>query len=162
MNKACFLSIVLFLSICVSCLSEDYKEERAHDMARIEMQSIDMDSVDRYPVFDNCDEMLTTSDCFYKTLFNVIDQKLRKDYIAIQLEQKDSVYASISVDNKGVIEYDGIFKCARSIDKERLDSILKDRLADFPVIKSAVKRSIPVSTTYRLPIVFIPVDSLEN
>lgn len=162
MNKGCFVLMILFLSVCVSCLSEEDKEERALDMARKEMQNIDMDYVDRYPVFDDCDEMLTTSDCFYETLCNVIDQKLREDYIAIQLEQRDSVYASISVDNKGVIEYDSIFKCARTINKERLDSILKDRLTDFPIIKSAVKRSIPVSTTYRLPIVFIPVDSLGN
>ena len=162
MNKGSFVTMILFLSVCVSCLSAEDKEEQAQDMARKEMQGIDMDSVDRYPVFDDCDEMLTTSDCFYETLCNVIDQKLREDYIAIQLGQRDSVYASISVDKKGVIVYDSIFKCARAINKERLDSILKDRLTDFPIIKSAVKRSIPVATSYRLPIVFIPVDSLGN
>lgn len=162
MNKGSFVLMILFLSVCVSCLSVEDKEEQAQDMARKEMQNLDMKSIDRYPVFDDCDEMFTTSDCFYETLCNIIDLKLREDYIAIQLEQRDSVYASITVGRKGIITYDSIFKCNATIDKVKLDSILKDRLTDFPIIKSAVKRSIPVATSYRLPIVFIPVDSLEN
>lgn len=145
----------------ISCLSEDEKRKQADLKAQKELDYYDMSSIDSYPVFNNCDEMLTTPDCFYKNLHSTVYNKLKEQKIPIRLAVKDSVYLSITVAKTGQIQYDSIFKCAKEIDKFKVDSILKIRLSELPVIESARKRSIPVSSSYRLPIVFIPVDSLE-
>ncbi len=148
--------------ICVSCLSEKQKNARANQLALDKIERIDMTSIDHFPVFKACDEMLTTPDCFYKELHAVIDHKLRSPFLPIRLSSKDSVYASITVSKTGIIQYDSIYKCATGIDREQVHTVFKNRLKDFPIVESARKMSIPITTTYKLPIIFSPVDSLAN
>jgi hypothetical protein len=156
-----FLSILASM-ICVSCLSEKQKNARANQLALDKIESIDMTSIDHFPVFKACDEMLTTPDCFYEELHKVIDCKLRTPSIPIKLSRKDSLYASITVSKTGVIQYDSIYKCATGIDREQTHELFKNRLKDFPTVESARKMSIPITTTYKLPIIFSPVDSLAH
>lgn len=154
-----FLSILAGM-ICFSCLSDKQKNAQANKLAADKIESIDMTSIDHFPVFEDCDEMLTTPDCFYKELHAVVDRKLRMSLIPLQLKTKDSVYASITVSKTGIIQYDSIYKCASDIDREQIHELFKSRLKDFPVVESARKMSIPIATTYKLPIIFSPVDSL--
>ena len=161
MNYRLFSFLLIICFIATSCLSDEEKREQANLKAQKELEYYDMSSIDSYPVFDNCDEMLTTPDCFYENLHSTVYNKLKEQKIPIRLAVKDSVYLSITVAKSGKIKYDSIFKCAKEIDKFKMDSLLQTRLNDLPVIESARKRSIPVSSSYRLPIVFIPVDSLE-
>lgn len=154
--------MMLLLALCFSCLSEEQKKVQADEKAMKKLEYLDMTSIDRYPLFDNCDEMLTTSDCFYEQLHALVQQKLSAGEIPIHLAKKDSIYLSITVSKEGRISYDSLYKCAPTIDKDYIDALLKKRLNNFPVIKSAQKKSIPVATTYSLPVVFSPVDSLEH
>jgi hypothetical protein len=160
-RRGVFLSIVA-IALCISCLSEEQKREQANKSAIKDLENLDMTAIDSYPLFDACDEMITTADCFYKNLHEIIDQKLKSGAVPIQLEKKDSIYASITVSKQGRIQYDSIFKSAAAIDKDQMDALLKSRLHSFPVIESAIKSSRPVATTYKLPIIFSPVDSLTH
>lgn len=148
--------------ICFSCLSDKQKNAQANKLAVDKIESLDMTSIDHYPVFPDCDEMLTIPNCFYKELHKAVDQRLRASLIPIQLSSKDSVYASITVSRTGVIQYDSIYKCATVIDREQMHELFKSRLKDFPIVESARKMSIPITTTYKLPIIFSPVDSLAR
>ncbi len=40
-----------------------------------------------------------------------------------------------------------------SYDKTKIDSVLRLRLIDFPQIKPAIKRGIPVKTQFILPVI---------
>ncbi|WP_292901152.1 hypothetical protein [Nonlabens sp.] len=162
MNKGSVVIIMLLVALCFSCLSDQQKKVQADEQAIKKLEQLDMTSIDRYPLFDNCDEMLTTADCFYEQLHALVQQKLSKGEILIHLARKDSMYLSITVSKEGRITYDSLYKSAPSIDKDYMHELLQKRLNNFPVIKSAQKKSIPVATTYRLPIVFNPVDSLEH
>jgi hypothetical protein len=162
MNKGPVVLMMLLVALCFSCLSDKQKKVQADEKAIKKLEHLDMTSIDRYPLFDNCDEMLTTADCFYEQLHALVQQKLSTGDIPIHLAKKDSMYLSITVSKEGRITYDSLFKSAPSIDKDYMHELLKKRLNNFPVIKSAQKKSIPVATTYRLPVVFNPVDSLEH
>jgi len=162
MNKGSVVIIMLLVALCFSCLSDQQKKVQADEQAIKKLEQLDMTSIDRYPLFDNCDEMLTTADCFYEQLHALVQQKLSNGEILIHLARKDSMYLSITVSKEGRITYDSLYKSAPSIDKDYMHELLQKRLNNFPVIKSAQKKSIPVATTYRLPIVFNPVDSLEH
>ncbi|QJP34203.1 hypothetical protein F0365_07180 [Nonlabens sp. Ci31] len=161
MKKGSVVLMMLLMALCFSCLSDKQKKVQADEKAMKKLEYLDMNSIDRYPLFDNCDEMLTTADCFYEQLHAVVDQKLNTGDIPIHLDKKDSIYISITVSKEGRIRYDSLYKCAPTIDKDYMHELLKKRLNNFPVIKSAQKKAIPVATTYKLPIVFSPVDSLE-
>ncbi|WP_292890811.1 hypothetical protein [Nonlabens sp.] len=162
MNKGSVVIIMLLVALCFSCLSDQQKKVQADEQAIKKLEQLDMTSIDRYPLFDNCDEMLTTADCFYEQLHALVQQKLSNGEILIHLARKDSMYLSITVSKEGRITYDSLYKSAPRIDKDYMHELLQKRLNNFPVIKSAQKKSIPVATTYRLPIVFNPVDSLEH
>jgi len=64
------------MALCFSCLSDKQKKVQADEKAMKKLEYLDMNSIDRYPLFDNCDEMLTTADCFYEQLHAVVDQKI--------------------------------------------------------------------------------------
>jgi hypothetical protein len=158
--KVFFYLILIFTSCCVSCLSEEQKNAQVNEEVKKKMELVDMNRIDAYPLFNDCDEMRATATCFYEQLHQLIDKKLKQDTIPIKLRKKDSIYAFITVSKTGLITYDSIYTTAATIDKEVLHQLLKSRLNNFPVIQSAQKKSIPVASSYILPIVFTPVDSL--
>ncbi len=117
---------------------------------------VDFTSVDTYPSFKICDSIINKKeqqDCFRTTIHKKIGEELQKH----QLTSKDSIDETIFVDliisNKGTI----VFKEIHSSNEIKnqlpiLDSLLQQSVTKLPTIYPAIKRGIPVTTAYKLPI----------
>ena len=117
---------------------------------------VDFTAVDTYPSFKACDSIINKvekQDCFRTTIHQKIGEELQK----YQLTSKDSIDETIFVDliisNKGQI----VFKEIHSSDVIKnqlpiLDSLLQQSVTNLPTIYPAIKRGIPVTTAYKLPI----------
>lgn len=117
---------------------------------------VDFTSVDVSPSFTECDSLVQKqqkSDCFRTT----IHQKIGKELQAFHLKSQDSINEKIWLDlvinSQGVIHIDYI-KASSTLKYQlpELDSVLQFSVQKLPKIYPAIKRGIPVTTKYQLPI----------
>ena len=149
--------LLLLLS---SCKTDTEKRMEASSKAINRFEQLDKSTVDVYPQFTDCDEMDTTASCFYENLHEMIRNKLMADTLAMEISKKDSLIAQFTVDKKGLITYDSIYRCAQNLDRKFLDSVLGVKLKNLPNIDSALKQGTPVSSSYLVPVVIHPMEKL--
>ena len=140
-----------------ACKSDLEKDQEAAQIAADRFNQVDTTMVDMYPQFKGCDELSSTSECFYSNLHELIKLRLATDTLSMEIKAKDSLVAQFTVSKQGNISYDSISHCAVYLDKKYLDSVLQKKLEDLPKIDSALKQGTPVSSTYLVPIVVQPV-----
>lgn len=147
------LCYILFIALIFSaCKTEEEIQVEAEKLAQEEFQAIDITRVDRYPLFENCDEMLTTPDCFYAELHQLITEKLQGGTYLDSWSAQESLIATITVKSSGYVRYDSITGQANSSRIKELDSVFKLRLYPLCKIEPAILQGIPVTTSYQLPI----------
>jgi len=129
--------------------SEEFLEE--------ELRSIDWNEVDTYPVFPDCDESqdkITQKECFESTLLSHIENHLLNKEMVSSQSLSERVLMMIFVNDAGVISASEIV----------MDSIVNTELPDLkfwldqslktlPKTSPALKRGIPVTTQFTLPVV---------
>lgn len=150
MKQWCYIAVLGLLF--ASCKTEEEIQIEAENRAQEEFSQLDITKVDRYPVFENCDEMITTSDCFYSELHQLITDKLANQIYDHKWSSRDSLVAAITVKASGQLHYDSIVSAAVDINKNELDSIFKKQLNPLCKIEPAIVQGIPVTTSYLLPI----------
>ncbi len=149
--------VALLLFSIISCKSEDEKNSQASGKAVEMFDGLDKKSVDIYPQFTSCDEMEQNSDCFYKNMHQLIQEKLSVDTLHLAIKEKDSLVAAFTVTERGQIRFDSIAYCAQHLDRKFIDSTIQSKLTNLPQIDSALKQGIPVSSSYLVPIVVKPI-----
>lgn len=162
MKRVVCLWILLVSLLFAACKNDQELHQEAEQMASEQFKDVDLTTIDTYPYFSACDELVKSPDCLYRNLHQVIDDQLKRDSLKWRLAAKDSVLASITIDKEGNIRYDSLVRCAASIDKVSMDSMLRVRLSNLPQIKSALKKDIPVQSSYLLPITLKPNDSIQG
>ena len=146
--------LVLLTCFLTSCKTDQQIDAAAEQLAEESFQELQLTSVDRYPLFENCDEMINNSDCFYRELHTLIAGKLKGHIYNYKWTTGDSLIAAITVKSDGQLQYDSIVSAAVNIDKKRLDSIFREQLNPLCKIEPAIVQGVPVSTSYSLPIKF--------
>ena len=117
---------------------------------------VDFSSVDSYPSFNNCNDFIEKEEksfCFRETIYQKIAEELDK----VQLESKDSiketVLVQIRINSKGIFTIDSIISSEKiKTIFPNLDSVLHTSIVALPEVFPALKRGIPVTTVYQLPI----------
>ncbi len=123
---------------------------------------VDFTSVDLSPSFTECDSLVSKknkSDCFRKTIHAKIGEELLKHTLVSKDSINETVVVNILINSKGVVSFEKL--TTNAIIKEtlpNLDSLLEASINSLPKIYPAVKRGIPVTTKYQLPIQIV----LEN
>ena len=145
-----------------SCKTETQKNEEATSQAIERYENLDKASVDVFPQFKECNELDSTSNCFYKNMHQLIQKRLSSDTLLMEIKQKDSLVAAFTVTEKGQIQYDSIAYCAHHLDRKFMDSTIQSKLMQLPKIDSALKQGIPVASSYLVPIVVRPIDQLNG
>ena len=117
---------------------------------------VDFTSVDTFPSFSECDSIINKtqkSDCFRTTMHQKIGEVLQKQKLSIRDSIDETVFVDVIINSDGNIIYEGL-QSSENIKKElpELDSIIQLSIAKLPKIHSAIKRGIPVTTKYQLPI----------
>lgn len=117
---------------------------------------VDFTSVDFSPSFKVCDSIIDKtekSDCFRNTIHNKIGEELQKHSLSAKDSINETVIVDLIINSKGKIIFKDV-KSSQNIKNQlsELDSLIQLAVDKLPQIYPAIKRGIPVSTKYLLPI----------
>lgn len=150
------LRVFSFLTVLLFCTSCDYFSFRKERIETPIDSIVDFSSVNSFPSFKVCDSLIEATKketCFRNTIHQKIGEELSKHTIKVKNAIDETVMVKLQISEKGKIHF--IKKESTvNIEKElpQLDSILKVSIAKLPNIYPAIKRGIPITTEYSLPI----------
>ena len=154
--KQIFFLILLF----VSSSSCDYFTKPIPSkevLLEKELKAIDWNKVDQYPSIVECDSIENQAQkqqCFFEYLTSIIQQKLSQDTLPFESVDIDTIIVKVIVFPDATIEFEPQFpQDSVAYDKIKIDSLLNEKLKDFPRINPAIKRGIPVKTQFVLPVI---------
>jgi hypothetical protein len=117
---------------------------------------IDFSSVDTAPSFKVCDSIIVKkmkSECFASTLHQKVGAELANHQFSVQDSISETIYVDVLISSSGKIT---LAKVSSSFvvksQLPQLDSVLRVAIGKIPNIYAAIKRGIPVTSKYRLPI----------
>lgn len=145
-----FLILIIFLTSCDKFSFS--KNKNIHPLDTI----VDFTSIDTFPSFKACDSLIEKSkkqDCFRTTIHQKIGEELQKHTLAIKDSIDETILVDLIINAKGEIVFNKM-QSSNKIKKEliELDSLIKLSLENLPNVYPAIKRGIPVTTKYQLPI----------
>ncbi|MRX63460.1 hypothetical protein GJ691_04695 [Maribacter sp. RZ05] len=148
---------ILLLCSCLSCDLFESKEAKTQKLVNKEMQAIDWNDVDNYPLFENCDESTSKAfqkECFETELLNHMAATLNGYEFVIGPDMDTIVQVDFLVDQEGKMTVLNIAK-DRTINDfmPEFDGIISQSLKNLPPLAPALKRGIPVKAKFRIPIV---------
>ena len=154
MKKGLFF---IFLVTFQSCQFFDKKVPNEKDLLAAELKAINWAEVDEYPTVDNCDKLVDKAQrkqCFFEFMTKTIQQKLNADSIKIVHPKSDTIQVIVTVLTNATGQFKSRFaKDSLLFSEQKLDSILKIKLNDFPKINPAIKQGIAVKSKFILPVI---------
>ena len=145
-----FIILLFFITSCdkLSFL----KSEKIQALDTI----VNFSSVDTSPSFKECDSIIDKhqkSNCFRTTIHQKIGAELQKHQFIIRDSISEIVYVDLLINSKGKIVIEAMASSEEiRIQLPELDSVLRISVDKIPNVYAAIKRGIPVTTKYRLPI----------
>jgi len=117
---------------------------------------VDYTSVDVSPSFKVCDSLIDKdekSSCFRSTIREEIASNLAKQSIQVAQSVDETIEVAITIQSNKEAKLTSI-KSSDSllVILPSLKDILKKSVEELPAIYPAIKRGIPVTTQYKLPI----------
>jgi hypothetical protein len=150
------LITVFFCSLLVvSCsyFEKDSKKEPIQEVDTI----IDFNSVDAFPLFPNCKDIPSRKKqqiCFQLEIAQHIYASLKQYQLNANEVINDTVLVKLKIDTFGITSLSGIQISPKTNELlPEFDSILKVSLQNLPKLQPAIKRAMPVTTEFTLPIV---------
>ncbi len=148
--------MVLVLCGFTSCSLFESKEKKTQKLVEKELQEIDWTDVDDYPLFNDCDELLSKEiqkQCFEEKLLLHLSADLQEFQLTSETEIKDVVFLDFRIENDGEITIVDIEnKEIFGSQMEKFEDKVAKSLKSLPRIEPALKRGIPVSAKFRIPI----------
>lgn len=146
----------LFICLMISFTSCEYISfEKNKNIEKIDMD-VDFTSVDVSPSFKVCDSLIDKdkkNSCFRSTIREEIANSLAKYSIKVKQPLDETITVTIIINSNKQVNLANI-GASESLRKEipALDEMIEKSIADLPDIYPAIKRGIPVTTQYQLPI----------
>lgn len=117
---------------------------------------VDFSSVDMFPSFKDCNPIIDKDKkaaCFRETIHQKIGAELLKHQFTIKDAIDELVYVDVLINSNGEFLIAGITSSQNIKDQiPKLDSLLIASIQSLPKVYPAIKRGIPVTTKYRLPV----------
>ncbi len=155
-----FKKIFALFLILLSVASCDYFRKPVPSQAVLlenELKAIDWNQVDQYPSIvecENIEDKTQRQQCFFEYLTSIIQQKLSQDTLPFSGVDIDTIIVKVTVFPDATIDFEPQFsQDSVAYDKIKIDSLLTEKLKDFPRINPALKRGIPVKTQFILPVI---------
>lgn len=146
-------ALFLFILICTSC---KYFNLNKKSVLQEVDTIINFTSVDASPTFNACKDIIdkeAKSNCFRTQLYKQVSVQLAKHRLVAKNPVDEMIQLEVIINSKGEIAIKKIE--SSSLIRENiigLDSILNLSVKALPKIFPAIKRGIPVTTLYKLPI----------
>ncbi len=140
-----------------SCEWFPSQQARTRQLVDAEMQTIDWNQLDQFPLFDACDETasrLGQQECFQNTLTLHLSMALQDFEFRSENALHDTLYVDFLVDNKGGVSVLKIGEnLALAAENPEFKNIVARSLRSLPRLEPALKRGIPVAAQFRIPLV---------
>jgi hypothetical protein len=154
LKKVVFFFAILLLN---SCQLFDKKVPDEQELLQQELHKINWNEVDAYPTVSSC-EAITDKEaqkqCFFDFLIQHIQQRISIDTLHILYPEVDTISVKVTIQPDASIVFETQKPTeAITYDIEVIDSILQNRLSDFPKIEPAIKRGIKVKSQFVLPVI---------
>ena len=131
-----------------SCRQENFQKIDAKEIAKKELENINYNEVDQFPLFQTCDETASRSAqkaCFEKQLHSFFKPYL--DTLEFSDADVDTINLSLSVNIDGELKLDSLSS------RPSLIEDFKEIIKQSPKIYPAQKRGIPTKISFQLPII---------
>ena len=133
------------------------KKVSSETFLKEELKTINMSELDEYPTFESCDHLENKEEkwlCFEQKLASNFYQYLQSQTLVFSQAMQDTVWVKLAVNAEGTPKIDNILiPVSVKQDLPKLDVWLHQSLDSLPKIYPAIKRGIPVKTTFKLPVV---------
>jgi len=144
------LCIVFCFDSCDNLSFQKYKNNEQI------MTELDYTTVDASPSFKVCDTIIDKerkTACFGTNMRRKIFSSLSKHSITVKNSINETITVSIVIQSNREVKLSGI-KASDSLIKEipNLQKMIEKSIEDLPEIYPAIKRGIPVTTAYTIPI----------
>lgn len=146
------VSLLILLLYCSSCsfFSSDAKQ---HDQKLDTI--VNFSKVDVSPSFIICDSLIDNdkTTCFRNTIHQEFTKNLSKHRFKVKNTIDEKINLDLLIDSKGKVSLQQIHS-SKKVQEElpKLDSLLTISVCQLPKLRPAIKRGIPVTTQYQLPI----------
>lgn len=150
--------IILFLvSIVYSCQYFEKNVPAKKDLLNKELKKINFQQVDELPGVTNCDsidDLAVRKKCFFDFVTISFRNKLLQDSLKLKFPKLDTIPIKVTVDVNSVLNLDAdLAKYTAIYQTDKIDSIIKQKLANVVVIQPATKRGVKVKSQFILPII---------
>jgi hypothetical protein len=133
------------------------KEKKVQDQVVAELLRLNLDSVDQYPLFEACDELAPKTEqkaCFEQTILAHLSESFSHYEFLVTESVHDTLMVVFKVDSVGKVSLLKLETNARITNEiPEFDGIVEQSLKILPRIEPAIKKGIPVSAKFSLPLV---------
>jgi hypothetical protein len=154
MKKAIAL---FFILLVFSCQFFDKPIPNEKQLLDKQIKEINWNEVDAYPSVLDCEKLSDKQlrkQCFFEFLTTTIKEKLAIDSLHSTNPKCDTIQVKVTVFPNAKVRFEPQFpNDAVAYDSTKIDSLLQARLTNFPKINPALKRGIPVTTQFVLPVI---------
>lgn len=151
------LLVLACVSLLVSCEFFISTAETTQSMVREELNTINWNAVDHYPLFKACDETAPKAvqrQCFESAMLAYFSQALKEVEFQGNRGVSDTVYLHCVLDTEGFVSIVKVEqKTVVSVEVNELTAKLAEHLRTRTPVKPAIKRGIPVRMRFTLPLV---------
>jgi hypothetical protein len=148
--------IILSLFSIVSCqFFEQKKAPTANELLEQRLKEIDWKTLDQLPLVFGCENITDKNEqkkCFFYFFTKTVNQKINADTLAKLYPNRKVLIVKVSIFPNESIRFESIVNDSLSATKQKIDSILKLKLINFPSINPALKRGIPVKVQFVIPV----------
>ena len=151
-----FLLALFALCMMTSCNWLAPKEEKTRRLVQQELSTINWNDVDQYPMFQSCDESISKEEqrlCFEDELLDHFSRTLNDFEFILKEDVEDTIYVDFLVERDGSITVLDIEDQMAVQDQiPEFNAIITQSLKSLPEVQPALKRGIPVSAKFRIPL----------
>ena len=151
------LEILCCLCLFISCNWFVSKEGKIQKLVDQEMQDINWNEIDKFPLFDNCDESRSKKrqrQCFEEMFILHFSLIINKFKFELNSDIDDIINVDFLIDRNGELSILNIEKNTKIKNQiPGFNAIIIQGFKELPAIAPALKRGIPVATKFRIPIV---------
>lgn len=154
------LIIAIILSVFTACDLFSSREKRTDKLVAREMERIDWNSLDHYPLFPECDELMTKptqKKCFENTIIKYLKDRIKTYDIQLRDTIQAEIFVDLLVDREGNIKVADIERNAELMEQiPEFNRLLQREINALPRVEPALKHGVPVNAKFRVPIVLKP------
>lgn len=153
----CIFPILLFTLFCFSCDGIITQKKSSDEFLKEELKTINWNEVDSYPLFLNCNEGATKikqQSCFETTLHNHLISSIQKQELVSSILIEDTILIHFNITRDSEFLITEIVGDSLTYDTfPNLQNLLFESIKHLPNVSPALKRGVPVSTEFVLPLV---------